>query len=50
MSRATAHPRRFERFILGMGMSAMLFVMERRVLNKQRASRRTPGREAHRHE
>jgi hypothetical protein len=36
--------RRFERILLGMGMSAMLLVLERRVLKMQRASNPRNGR------
>ena len=41
MSHASAYARRFERFLLGIGMSAVLMVLERRVLKLQRAS--NPG-------
>jgi hypothetical protein len=39
MKRATTRLRRFERFLLGMGMSAMLLIAERRVVKMQRAGR-----------
>jgi hypothetical protein len=41
MSHASAYARRFERFLLGLGMSAMLLLMERRVVKMQRAG--NPG-------
>lgn len=37
MSHTAGHARRFERFLLGLGMSAMLLVLERRVVKMQRA-------------
>jgi hypothetical protein len=40
--------RRFERFLLGMGMSLMLLVLERRVMKMQRAGEPRGGRRASR--
>lgn len=37
MNRTPVRGRRFERFLLGLGMSAMLLVLERRVVKMQRA-------------
>lgn len=37
MNQTPVHGRRFERFLLGMGMSVMLLVLERRVMKMQRA-------------
>ena len=49
MSNSPAGGRRFERFLLGMGMSVMLFVLERRVMKLQRAAADPrAGRGAHR--
>jgi hypothetical protein len=39
---------RFERFLLGMGMSVMLLVIERRVIKMQRAGETGGGRDARR--
>jgi len=36
--------RRFERFLLGMGMSFILFMLERRVMKMQRATNPRAGR------
>ena len=47
MKRASAFERRFERLLLGTGMSVMLFVMERRVIKMQRDSKPRAGREVH---
>lgn len=44
MSNTPVRRRRFERFLLGMGMSAMLFVLERRVMKMQRAADPRAGR------
>jgi hypothetical protein len=38
MNETPMHGHRFERFLLGMGMSVMLFVLERRVMKMQRAA------------
>lgn len=48
MKRASTFGRKFERLLLGTGMSVMLFVMERRVIKMQRASKPRKGREVHR--
>ena len=48
MRQAPVQGRRFERFLLGMGMSVMLFVIERRVMKMQRAGDPRGGREPHR--
>lgn len=48
MSYAQTQARRFERLLLGTGMSVMLFVMERRVIKMQRAGKPRDGREVHR--
>ena len=37
MNQTSVHGHRFERFLLGMGMSVVLFVLERRVMKMQRA-------------
>ena len=42
------HGHRFERFLLGMGMSVMLFVLERRVMKMQRASEPSADRKRRR--
>ncbi len=44
----TERGHRFERILLGMGMSVMLFVIERRVTKMKRASEPHSGREPHR--
>jgi hypothetical protein len=38
MSTTSVGGRRFERILLGLGMSVMLFVLERRVMKMQRAA------------
>ena len=48
MNQTPVHGRRFERFLLGMGMSVMLLVLERRVMKMQRAGDPRAGREPHR--
>jgi hypothetical protein len=48
MGNSPAGGRRFERFLLGMGMSVMLFVLERRVMKMQRAADPRAGRGAQR--
>jgi hypothetical protein len=44
MNHNAVRGRRFERFLLGMGMSFMLFMLERRVMKMQRASNSRAGR------
>jgi hypothetical protein len=44
MSQTPVRGRRFERFLLGMGMSVMLFVLERRVKKMVRDSAPRDGR------
>jgi hypothetical protein len=48
MNQTSGHGHRFERLLLGMGMSVMLFVLERRVMKMQRAGEPRAGRERHR--
>ena len=48
MDQTSVRGRRFERFLLGMGMSVMLFLVERRVIKMQRASDPHAGREPRR--
>ena len=48
MNQNAVRGRRFERFLLGMGMSVMLFVIERRVMKMQRAGEPDAGRERRR--
>ena len=48
MNQTPVHGRRFERFLLGMGMSVMLLVLERRVMKMQRAGDPRAGREPQR--
>ncbi len=48
MNHAQTRGRRFERLLLGMGMSVMLFVMEHRVIKMQRAGKPRDGREVRR--
>jgi hypothetical protein len=48
MNQTPVHGRRFERFLLGMGMSVMLFVLERRVMKMQRAGDPRAAREPRR--
>jgi len=48
MNQTPVQGHRFERLLLGMGMSVMLFVIERRVMKMQRAGEPDAGREARR--
>jgi hypothetical protein len=48
MNQNTVQGRRFERFLLGMGMSVMLLVIERRVIKMQRAEDPRAGGEPRR--
>jgi len=48
MNQTPVHGRRFERFLWGMGMSVVLFVLERRVMKMQRASEPRAGGEPRR--
>ena len=48
MMQAQAKGRRFERFLLGTGMSVMLLVLERRVIKMQRAGARHDAGHTHR--
>jgi len=48
MNQTPVRGRRFERFLLGMGMSVMLLVLERRVMKMQRAGDPRDGREPQR--
>jgi hypothetical protein len=48
MSQTSVRGRKFERFLLGIGMSAMLLVLERRVVKMQRAGTPRAGRGPHR--
>jgi hypothetical protein len=44
MNQNAVQGHRFERFLLGMGMSVVLFVIERRVIKMQRAGEPDAGR------
>jgi hypothetical protein len=48
MNQTPVRGRRFERFLLGMGMSLALFVLERRVIKMQRAGDPRAGGEPRR--